>query len=94
VPSAPTGLFAAAEKPHGIALGWTAPFNGGSPITGYRIYRGTTTTVDTLLASTAPGATSYVDTSGTRGVVYYYRVEALNAIGAGALSNEVSAQMR
>jgi hypothetical protein len=92
-PSAPTGLFAAPNKPHGIALGWTAPYNGGSSITAYRVYRSTSSGAETMLASIAP-STSYLDTTGAHGVVYYYRVVALNAIGVSPFSNEVSAQMR
>ena len=88
VPAAPV-LTATA----GIAvvnLTWTVPFDGGSAITGYAIYRGTTSGGETLLATVAPG-TAYADVSVTSGITYYYRVLAMNAGGDGASSNEVSA---
>jgi Fibronectin type III domain len=73
-----------------VNLSWTVPFDGGSAITGYAIYRGTTSGGETLLASVAPG-TTYADASVTSGITYYYRVLATNADGDGATSNEVSA---
>jgi predicted phage tail protein len=88
VPAAPV-LTAAA----GIAvvnLSWTVPFDGGSAITGYDIFRGTTSGGETLLTTVAPG-TAYADSSVTSGITYYYRVIAVNADGNGASSNEVSA---
>src|SRR3989449_5443990 len=36
-PSPPTGLTATAVSSSQINLSWTAPNNGGSPITGYKI---------------------------------------------------------
>jgi predicted phage tail protein len=72
-----------------VNLSWTVPFDGGSGITGYAIYRGTSSGGETLLASVAPG-TTYPDASVTSGITYYYRVLATNADGDGATSNEVS----
>jgi hypothetical protein len=88
VPAAPV-LTATA----GIAvvnLSWTVPFDGGSAITGYSIYRGTTSGGEALLTTVPPG-TAYADLAVTSGVTYYYRVLATNADGDGASSNEVSA---
>ena len=73
-----------------VNLSWTVPFDGGSAITGYAIYRGTTSGGETLLATVAPG-TAYADASVTTGITYYYRVLATNPDGDGASSNEVSA---
>lgn len=70
-------------------LTWTAPgSDGGSPITGYRIYRSSTTGTETLL-TTIGNVTTWDDTvaAGT----YYYKVSAVNAIGEGPLSDEASA---
>ena len=75
-----------------VALGWTPPAsNGGSAITGYKVYRGTASGGETLL-TTLGLVTSYVDSTGVpNGTTYYYRVSAVNAVGEGALSNERSA---
>src|SRR5437879_465912 len=64
--------------------------NGGSPITNYRIYRGTSSNGETLLA-TIGNVLTYTDTAVTNGVAYYYQVSAVNAAGEGPRSNEASA---
>jgi predicted phage tail protein len=93
-PGAPTNLTATQAKPHGIALKWTAPSNaGGSAITGYQILRSTTAGLETFLVAVG-NVTSYKDTTATSGVTYFYKVEAVNAVGAGPLSNEASAVAR
>ncbi|MEO8425011.1 MAG: fibronectin type III domain-containing protein [Actinomycetota bacterium] len=74
-----------------VNLSWTVPFDGGSAITGYAIYRGTTSGGETLLVTVAPPGTIYADLAVIAGTTYSYRVLATNADGDGALSNEVSA---
>ena len=66
------------------------PFDGGSAITGYKVYRGTASGSETLLATIAPG-TAYPDFAVTSGIPYYYRVLATNSDGDGAWSNEATA---
>lgn len=73
-----------------VNLSWTVPFDGGSAITGYNIYRGTTSGGEALLATVAPG-TAYADFAVTSAIPYFYRVSAANADGEGASSNEASA---
>ena len=73
-----------------VHLSWAAGSTGGSPITAYAVYRGTSPGSETLL-TTLGQVTSYDDTAVTNGTTYYYRVSASNAIGEGPLSNEVSA---
>ena len=91
VPSAPQNLTATAAKGKGIQLSWSAPAsNGGSPITGYNIYRGTVAGGETLLTSVG-NVTSFKDASTTRGQTYYYIVKAVNAVGEGPASNEAHA---
>ena len=89
-PSAPQGLQATAGNAQ-VSLSWSAPAsNGGSQVTGYRIYRSTSSGSETLLASPSGTGTSYPDTSAVNGTTYYYKVSALNAVGEGPLSNEAS----
>src|SRR5467141_363543 len=89
-PSAPTNLVATAGNAQ-VGLTWQAPAsNGGSPISNYRIYRGTSSNGETLLA-TIGNVLTYTDTTVTNGVTYYYQVSAVNAAGEGPRSNEASA---
>jgi chitodextrinase len=75
-----------------VSLAWTGPSdNGGSPVTGYRIYRGTTRGAETLLTSTGAGVTGYTDGSTSYGTTYYYEVSALNGPGESPRSNELGA---
>ena len=95
VPGAPTGLSGSAGNAQ-VGLSWTAPAsNGGVNITSYKVYRGTSSGGETLLASggcSGVGAvTSCTDTGLTNGQQYFYTVSAVNAIGEGAQSNEASA---
>ena len=73
-----------------VTLSWTVPFDGGSGITGYVIYRGTASAGEALLTTVPPG-TTYADFAVIGGATYYYRVLATNAEGEGAVSNEVFA---
>src|SRR5947207_1549715 len=89
-PGAPQGLGATAGDAT-VTLTWSAPnSNGGSPITNYRIYRGTSSNGETLKA-TIGNVLTYSDTSVTNGVTYYYQVSAVNGAGEGPRSNEASA---
>ena len=73
-----------------INISWTAPYNGGSSITAYNVYRcDSSGNILTTLSTTATG-TSFTDTSGTIGVSYTYRLEAKNAIGTGTVSSQSS----
>ena len=90
VASAPQNLSAAPAKGKGVQLSWATPAsNGGSAITGYRIYRGTASGGETLLTSVGV-VTSYKDASTIRGTVYYYRIVAINSVGDSPFSNEAS----
>ena len=91
-PGAPTGLNAIAGDAQ-VALTWTRPaFDGGSPITGYKVYRGTSPGSESLLPTIADHrSTTYTDTTAANGTTYYYKVTAVNALGEGPLSNEASA---
>ena len=85
-----TTLGSATASAGSIALSWSAPSDGGSAITGYRIYRGTASGGETLLTTVGTG-TSWTDTGLPSGTTYYYQVSAVNSVGEGLRSNERSA---
>jgi fibronectin type 3 domain-containing protein len=72
-----------------VSLAWTVPADGGSPITGYTVYRGDTTGTETSLVALGL-VTTYDDASALSGSTYFYVVTAVNAAGASVWSNEVS----
>jgi predicted RNA-binding protein with TRAM domain len=89
-PSAPTNIVATPGNTT-VALSWAAPANGGSAITGYNVYEGTSsggesgTAVNTTLITT----TTTTVTGLTNGTTYYFTIKAVNAIGSSAASTEV-----
>jgi len=95
VPSAPQPLQAQPGNSQNF-LGWTAPSsNGGSPVTSYRVSRGTNTSNETLVTSggcaNLATALTCTDTGLTNGQTYYYFVNAVNSAGQGPASNVVNA---
>jgi len=72
-----------------VKLTWSPPaYDGGSPLTSYKVYRGTTSGGESYRKSTT---TCYTTEWGLlRGIRYYYYVTAVNADGESAPSNEVS----
>lgn len=93
-PSAPRGLSAATGG-QGITLKWSLPAaDGGSPVTGLRVYRGTTVANATVVATLSATTTSFVDKGVARKTAYVYWVSALNVLGEGPASNTVAATSR
>ena len=90
LPLAPRNLVAEASDAK-VVLTWSAPAgNGGSTITGYRVYRGTTSGGETLLTGIG-NVLTFIDVELENGQTYHYQVSAVNAIGEGARSNEATA---
>lgn len=89
VPAAPQ-LIKAVTQPSGAALiSWTEPDNGGSPITGYKVYRGTTSGGESFLANVSGVTnTKYLDLAPPAGNVFYY-VTAVNAQGQSTFCREL-----
>jgi fibronectin type 3 domain-containing protein len=88
VPVAPTGVAATAGV-GSASVSWTAPANGGSPITGYRITTtGTGAPAPIIFNSTA---TTQTISSLTAGNSYTFTVAAINALGTGADSTASNA---
>lgn len=90
VPSAPSELTAVGGA-KSITLTWTAPSDGGTAVTGYKIYRGSASGGESLLRLIEPG-TVYVDVGLPDNMLYYYKIRAINSQGDGPLSSEVSAR--
>jgi uncharacterized delta-60 repeat protein len=86
LPFAPTNVTAAAATPN-INLTWTAVNNA----TTYNVYRGTTPGGEspTPLA-TGVATASYTDTTPVAGNIYFYKIAAVNGVGTGPQSAEVS----
>ena len=92
--SAPSNEAGAKPAPPQISLSWTAPSNnGGSAITGYKIYRGATSNGEgaTPIVTVSSSTLSYNDTGLVSGQTYYYKITAVNAVGESPPSNEASA---
>jgi fibronectin type 3 domain-containing protein len=94
VPSAPTGLTATATSSSAIGLSWladTPPAN--CTISGYTVYvsvtGGFTPGSANLIASGVTG-TTYTDTGLAPSTTYYYKIEATDAEGISAASNQAS----
>lgn len=74
-----------------ILLGWTTPYNGGTQITGYKIYYWELASGD-IKTKTLTGAANSAQITGlTNEVSYRVKVVALNSMGHGPDSNIVSA---
>ena len=97
-PGMPTGLMATPGDA-GVTLSWTAPSDGGDPITSYEI-RQATASAD--LAAATPTSVAVGDitingsgashvVSGLADGIYYFQVAATNSVGTGAYSSAVSA---
>ncbi len=94
VPGAPTDLTATAVGETTINLAWTAPAdNGGDAIIGYRIEVWVAGGMHwaVLKDDTESAGTDYAHTGLMDGRTRYYRVSAINSVGAGATSNVASA---
>ena len=93
VPDAPTGLVATAVTPTRIDLFWVAPaYNGGAPITGYRIEVSETGAAwADLVTNTDSRGSAFSHTGLQPGSVRHYRVSAIDRAGTGAASASASA---
>lgn len=91
VPDAPTGLNGTPGDGQ-VVLNWTAPANdGGSAITNYFVQYKRFDSVDWLTDTSAPStSTTRTITFLTNNIAYDFRVAAVNAIGTGAYSSQIS----
>ncbi len=92
-PGAPTNVSATAGDAT-ATVSWTAPSNGGSPITSYTVtpYIGSTAQTPTVVNGTPPVTNATVNGL-TNGTAYTFTVTATNGVGTGpasAASNSVT----
>ncbi|MFX0084361.1 MAG: fibronectin type III domain-containing protein [Candidatus Hodarchaeota archaeon] len=88
IPSAPQNLFATPGDNSAI-ISWTLPNDdGGSAVIRYNIYRGITSGQYVFLGTTI--YTNFTDKTVIGGTMYYYVVTAVNSVGEGIFSSEVS----
>ena len=93
VPANPQALSATIVQ-GGVQVSWLEPDNGGAPISGYKVYRGTTsggeTLLDTVSNSPTNTQTKYLDTTATGTDNFFYHVTAVNAIGESGFCEELT----
>src|SRR5206468_7508659 len=89
-PPAPPRIdtVASGRSAPGVArLVWSTPDDGGSPITGYNVYRGLTSGFETLIGAVGVQNT-YDDITADPGTTFYYQFRAVNVTGTGGACRE------
>lgn len=87
-PGVPTGLTVETDQDNqsSVDVSWTAPdSDGGSAVTGYKLYRSMNGT-DYTLHSSPSGTSDTVTVANNGGQTVYIKVAAVNAIGEGSQS--------
>jgi PKD domain len=90
-PASPQLISAVTQSsPSGVLVSWLEPDNGGSPITGYKVYRSGTSGTEAFLANVSGETnTKYFDPAPPSGNLFYY-AQAINGVGEGTHCGEVS----
>ncbi|MCE7043286.1 fibronectin type III domain-containing protein [Dyadobacter sp. CY312] len=91
-PNSPSALIAKANLVFQIQLNWIDRSNNE---TGFEIERSADNNTFTKIATTGANVTQYIDGPLTPGTRYYYRIRAINSVGASGyteVANDVTAQ--
>jgi len=90
----PVQDLAAATAARGIALSWSPPAtDGGSPVTGHRVYKATSEAGPYAVAATlGPDARAWTDATMPAGAARWYKVEPFNDVAGGSYGPVVTAR--
>jgi len=90
-PAAPQFLSVVRQNATSVLVSWLQPDNGGSPVTGYNVYRSNTSGAETFLAHVNGELTlKYLDTTAPTTSNWYYKIMAVNGIGESAYCHELN----
>ena len=90
-PAAPQFLSVVRQDSNKVLVSWLKPDNGGSPITGYNIYRSSTSGNEAFLAHVNGELTlKYLDQNAPNSSNWYYKIMAVNAIGESGYCHELN----
>jgi hypothetical protein len=93
VPDAPSVFNLISSNPTTINFEWTAPYDGGSDITYYKVYwddARETATFSLLAFTLGPDTNFIINTGLTTGLFYQFKVIAVNAVGDSLISDSFS----
>ncbi|MPM52971.1 hypothetical protein SDC9_99735 [bioreactor metagenome] len=88
IPAAP--VITASAGSGTVTLSWSTPFDGGSPLTGYKLYYKSGSNAYGTAIEIAANAVSYDVTALSNGTAYTFKLEAISSVGS-AESTEVTA---
>jgi PKD repeat protein len=90
-PAAPQIVSAVRQNATSALVTWLKPDNGGSTITGYRIYRSSTRGQESFYARVkGADTTKFLDQAAANSSNWFYRITAVNAIGESRACHELN----
>jgi fibronectin type 3 domain-containing protein len=74
---------------HNVTLSWVAPVGGDAP-TSYNVHRATASAGPFAVIG-SPSVLTFIDSTVSAGITYWYEVTSVNSAGESGPSNEVNA---